>query len=124
MLKVKQLTVSLENQPGRLAAVARVLADAKVNIEAVLGSTAGAQGSVQLVVDNVAKAKKALSAAQFIYTEGTLEHVELPNKAGALADFATKLAKTGLNIDAAYGTVPKGARKSVLFLATSKPAGK
>ena len=123
MLKVKQLTVSLENQPGRLAAVARVLADAKVNLEAVLGST-GAQGSVQLVVDNVAKAKKALSAAQFIYTEGTLEHVELPNKAGALADFATKLAKTGVNIDAAYGTVPKGVRKSVLFLATSKPAGK
>ena len=67
MRKVKQLTVSLENQPGRLAALAKVLADAKVNIEAVLGSTAGAQGSAQLVVDNVAKAKKALSAVQFIY---------------------------------------------------------
>jgi hypothetical protein len=123
MAKVKQLTVSLENQPGRLAAVAKVLADAKVNIEAVLGSTTGAQGSVQLVVDNVAKAKKAFSAAQFAYTEGTLEQVELPNKAGALADFAAKLAKKGMNIDAAYGTVPKGAKKSVLFLATSKPAG-
>ena len=65
MAKVKQLTVSLENQPGRLAAVAKALADAKVNIEAVLGSTTGAQGSAQLVVDNVARAKKALSAAQF-----------------------------------------------------------
>ena len=124
MLKVKQLTVSLENQPGRLAALAKVLADAKVNIEAVLGSTAGAQGSAQLVVDNVAKAKKALSAAQFVYTEGTLERVELPNKTGALADFAAKLAKNGVNIDAAYGTVPKGARKSVLLLATSKPVGR
>ena len=31
MAKVKQLIVSLENQPGRLAAVAKVLADAKVN---------------------------------------------------------------------------------------------
>ena len=61
MAKVKQLTISLENQPGRLAAVAKVLSDAKVNIEAVLGSTMGAQGSAQLVVDNVARAKKALS---------------------------------------------------------------
>ena len=123
MAKVKQLIVSLENQPGRLAAVAKVLADAKVNIEAVLASTTGAQGSAQLVVDNVAKAKKALSTAQFAYTEGMLEQVELPNKVGALADFTAKLAKNGVNIDAAWSTVPKGARKSVLLLATSKPAG-
>ena len=101
MARVKQLTVSLENQPGRLAALAKVLADAKVNIEAVLGSTAGAQGSAQLVVDNVAKAKKALSAAQFVYSEGTLDRVELPNKVGALTDFAAKLAKNGVNIDTA-----------------------
>jgi hypothetical protein len=123
MAKVKQLTISLENQPGRLAAVAKVLADAKVNIEAVLGSSAGAEGSAQVVVDNLAKAKKALSAAQFAYTEGSLEQVELPNKAGALAEFTAKLAKKGVNIDAAYGTVHKGAKKSVLFFATSKQTG-
>ena len=86
MAKVKQLTVSLENQPGRLAAAAKVLADAKVNILAVLCSSAGGQGSAQVVVDNITKAKKALSAAQFSYTEGTLEQVELPNKLGALAE--------------------------------------
>jgi len=40
MAKVKHLTVSLENQPGRLAAVAKALADAKVNTVAVLGSAA------------------------------------------------------------------------------------
>jgi hypothetical protein len=120
MAKVKQLTVSLENQPGKLAAVAKVLADAKVNILAVLGSTAGGQGSVQVVVDNVVKAKKALSAAQFPYAEGTLEQVELPNKPGVLAEFTAKLAKKDMNIDAAYGTVLKGAKKSVLFFAISK----
>src|SRR5271166_3623328 len=85
MAKVKQLTVALENQPGRLAAVAKVLADAKVNIVDILGSTAGAQGSAQFAVDNIIKAKKALSVAQFAYAEGTLEQVEIPNKPGALA---------------------------------------
>lgn len=123
MAKVKQLTVSLENQPGRLAAVAKVLADAKVNVVAVLGSTAGAQGSVQVVVDNIIKARKALSAAQFPYAEGTLEQVELSNKPGALAAFAAMLARKGMNIEAAYGTTPKGARKSVLYFATSKQGG-
>ena len=89
---------------------------------AILGGTAGAQGSAQFVVDNIIKAKKALSAAQFACAEGTLEQVELPNKPGALADLTAKLAKKGANIDAVYGTVPKGAKKSVLFFATSKQA--
>jgi len=86
MAKVKQLTVALENRPGTLAHVAKVLADAKVNVLALLGSTAVAQGSVQVVVDNVAKAKKALGGAGLSYTEGTLEQFELANKPGALAE--------------------------------------
>src|SRR5450756_587351 len=68
MAKVKQLTISLENQPGALARVAQVLADAKVNMVALLGSTSGTQGSVQVVVDNVNKAKKALGGAGLSYT--------------------------------------------------------
>jgi hypothetical protein len=45
---------------------------------------------------------------------------EIPNKAGALAALTAKLAKKGSNIDAVYGTATKGAKKSVLFFATSK----
>ena len=123
MAKVKQLTVSLQNQPGRIAAVAKVLADSKVSILGILGSTAGTQGSVQVVVDNITEAKKALSAAQVSYEVGTLEEVELPNKSGPLAEFTARLAKRGINIDAVYGTVLKGGKKSVLFFATSKQGG-
>jgi hypothetical protein len=120
MAKVKQLTVSLENQPGKLAQMAQVLADAKVNIEALLvGSGAGPQ----VVVDQVGKAKKALDKAGMSYTEGTLEQFELNNKPGALAEVAGKLAKKGMNIDSAYATMPKGAKKAVLLVATSQQSG-
>jgi len=122
MAKVKQLTVSLENRPRTLAHLAKLLADAKVNVVALLGSTAGAQGSAQVVVDNVNRAKKALDKAGLSYTEGTLEQVEVENKPGALAEFAAKLAKKGINIDSAYVTAPKGAKKAVLLLATSSLA--
>ena len=121
MAKVKQLTVSLENRPGTLAHMAKVLADAKVNITALLNSTSGAQGSAQVVVDNVNKAKKALGGAGLSYTEGTLEQFELDNKPGALAQLAGKLAKKGINIDFAYATMPKGAKKAVVVLALSGP---
>ena len=120
MAKVKQFTVALENRPGRLAQVAEVLAEAKVNILALLGSTAGVQGSVQVVVDNAAKARKALGAAGLASTEGTLEEYELANKPGALAQLARKLAKNGINIDCAYATVHKSAKKAIVVLGTSK----
>jgi len=117
---VKQLTVALENRPGTLAHVAKVLADAKVNVLALLGGMAGTHGSVQVVVDNVNKAKKALGGAGLSYTEGTLEQFELANKPGGLAEVAGKLAKKGINIDCAYATVHKNTRKAVVVLGTSK----
>ncbi len=121
MAKVKQLTVTVENRPGTLAQVAKTLADAKVNIVSLLNSTAGTQGSVQVVVDNVNKAKKALGGAGFSYTEGTVEQIELSNKPGALAELAGKLAKKGINIDSAYATTPKGAKRASVVLAVSQP---
>src|SRR2546426_12671 len=51
MAKVKQLTVALENRPGTLAHMAKVLADAKGNIVALLNSTAGGPGPGQGGVD-------------------------------------------------------------------------
>ncbi len=123
MAKVKQLTVALENRPGALAQMAQILADAKINVVALLGSTAGTQGSAQVVVDDIRKAKKALDKAGMSYTEGTLEQFELNNKPGALAEVAGKLAKKGMNIDSAYATMPKEAKKAVLLVATSQQSG-
>ena len=120
MAKVKELTVQLENRPGTLAHVATVLADAEVNVLAFLSTAAGAQASVQVVVDNANKAKKALGGAGLLYTEGRLEEFELANTPGALAQLAEKLAKKGINIDCAYATVQKSAKKAIIVLATSK----
>jgi len=55
------------------------------------------------------------------YTEGTLEQFELTNKPGALAELAGRLAKKGINIDSAYATMPKGAKRAVVVLALSGP---
>jgi hypothetical protein len=119
MPKAKQLSVRVENRPGTLAHVARVLGDAKVNILAFLTSTLGAEGSVQIVVDNVDKAKKVLEGAGLVYIESDVLHVELPNVAGALGSFAGKLAAKEINITSGYQTTVKGSRKASLVLAVS-----
>jgi hypothetical protein len=119
MPKAKQLSVRVENRPGTLAYVARVLGDAKVNILAFLTSTVGAEGSVQVVVDNANKAKKGLEGAGLAYTESDVLHVELPNIPGALGNFAGKLAARDINITSGYQTTVKGAKKASVVLAVS-----
>ena len=119
MPKAKQLTVSWENRPGTLAQIARVLGDAKVNILAFVTSTSGTEGSVQVVVDNPNKAKKALDGAALSYSQADVLHVELPNLPGALGSFAGKLASKEINITCGYATVAKGAKRATVVLAVS-----
>ncbi len=119
MAKAKMLTVSCENRPGTLAHLARVLGDAKVNVLAFLTTTSGTEGSVQLLVDNVNKGRKALDSAGLSYTEADVLHVELPNLPGALASFTGKLAAKAINITSAYSTTVKGSRKARVVLAVS-----
>lgn len=121
MAKAKYITVGLDNRPGTLAHLAKVLGDAKVNIVALLATTTEQRGAVQVIVDNANRAKKALNAANLGFQEGTVEIVDLPNRPGALAEVAGRLAKKGINIDAAYATAPRVAKKAMLVLTTSGP---
>ncbi len=56
------ITISLSNEPGQLADVSRKLAKAKINIDALFGTTAPGsdQAEFVLMVDDPAKARKAL----------------------------------------------------------------
>ena len=114
MAKTKQFTITLENRPGALADIARTLGSAKVNVLALLGTTQGTTGTVELVVEDARRAKKALDAARVTYKETVAEEYELPNKPGALAQTLDKLAAKGVNLNSICATVSKGGRKAVV----------
>ncbi len=114
MAKTKQFTISVENRPGVVAAIARTLGNAKVNILALLGTAQGTGGSVQLIVEDTKRAKKALDEARLSYKETIAEEYELPNKPGALAQSLEKLAAKGVNLNSIYATAAKGGRKAVV----------
>ncbi len=69
MPKVNQLTMPVENRPGTLAHVCRTLGKAKVNILGFLLTTSGSKGFIKLVVDDVERAREALSEAGLPYFE-------------------------------------------------------
>jgi len=114
MSKTKQFTIAIDNQPGAVATIARTLGDAKVNILSLLGTAQGPAGSVQLIVEDSRRAKKALDAARIAYQETPAEQYELPNKAGSLAQCLNQLAAKGVNLNSICAVAAKGGKKAVL----------
>jgi hypothetical protein len=115
MAKTKQFTITVENRPGAVAEIAKTLGNAKVNILALLGTAQGTSGTVELVVEDPRRAKKALDEAGLTYRETTAEEYELQNKPGALAQCLDKLAAKGVSLNSICATASKGGRKAVLF---------
>jgi hypothetical protein len=114
MAKTKQFIVTVENRPGAVAEIARTLGNAKVNILALLGRAEETSGTVQLIVDDERRAKKALDESGLTYQETTAEEHEIPNKPGALAQCLDKLTARGVNLNSICATAPKGGKKAVV----------
>jgi hypothetical protein len=114
MAKTKQFMISIDNHPGAVAEIAKTLGSAKVNILSLLGTSQGAGGTLQLLVDDARRAKKALDSARVSYQETPAELRELPNKPGALAECLDKLAAKGINLTSIHATAAKGGKKAVI----------
>lgn len=122
MAKIKQLTVAVDNRPGAVAEIAKILGNAKVNILSLLGTAQGTRGAVELVVEDARRAKKALDEARLSYQETAAEEYELPNKPGALAQYLDKLAAKGANLSSIHATASKGGKKAVVVYTVAAEA--
>jgi hypothetical protein len=115
MAKTKQFTITVENRSGVVAEIAKTPGSAKVNILALLGTAQGTTGTVELVVEDPRRAKKALDEAGLTYRETTAEEYELANRPGALAQYLDKLAARGVSLNSICATASKGGKKAVLI---------
>lgn len=122
MAKTKQLSVSVDNKPGAVAEIVRTLGNAKVNLLALLAWAEGPSGTVQVIVEDSRRAKRALDDARIAYEEQTVDQVELANKPGTLAKTLDQLAAKGVNLNAIYATTTKGGKKAVVVYAVATAA--
>ena len=115
MEKITQLSVALENKPGQLGRMCRVLAQAEVNIRAISISDAADISTIRLCVSNPASAKRALREAGLAFVTQEVVMVEVADQPGALEDVAVRLGEAGVNINYIYSAGGVG-EKAVLVL--------
>lgn len=99
---IEQVSVFLENKPGRLAELTRALGDAGINMHALMVADTSEYGVVRIICDRPERARELLVANGFGVSVARVVAVEVPDRPGGLADLLEALGAQGLNIDYAY----------------------
>ncbi|HQJ26798.1 MAG TPA: ACT domain-containing protein [Thermoleophilia bacterium] len=101
-MKVKQLTVFLENRSGRLAEVADILGRAGINIRGFSTTEAAEYGILRLILTDPERARALLHDAGFTTHFSEVLCVKVEDAPGGLAGVLAQLADAGVSIDYLY----------------------
>lgn len=98
------LTVYLDDRPGELATIGKVLGRGGVNIEGICALTsAGGQAEVHVLVADAEAAFTALKGAGIdVVSEQEVIVVAVEDRPGVLGDVTWSLGAAGVNITLAY----------------------
>ena len=101
IMAIKQLSVFVENKPGKLLDIVKMLADAQINIRAMSIADTKDFGILRLIVSDTEKAKEILSE-DCVVTVTSVIAAEMSDKAGALSTVLTAFGNAGINIEYMY----------------------
>jgi hypothetical protein len=105
------LSVILEDSPGQLARIGEATGQHGVNVLGMAAFTGDGRGVIHILVDDPAKARKALDEAGIgIADEREALVVDIENQPGSLGELSRRLAEANVNIELAYTTFGDGAR--------------
>ena len=120
-MKIKQLSVFLENRAGRLLELCDLLGKNKINIKAITIAESPEFGIARLVVDKSDEAIKLLKINSFTANITDIVAVEIEDNPGGLAGVLKVLNKAGVNIEYMYGFVEKSKDKALMVFRFEDP---
>ena len=115
----RQLTVALENYPGRLATVSSIISQQDINIVAICLIDSIEQGVIRLVSSEPAICKSLLVKEGLYVIEADVLAIELTDSPGQLARLTQALGSAQINIEYTYGSTVRPDDKMRLILKVS-----
>jgi hypothetical protein len=116
MEEINQISLFVENKPGRMAKVSKTLSDAGINIRALTVAEAGDFGVIRMVVDDPERGYHVLHGKGFTVSMTDVLAVEMKDIPGGLYEIVNTLGENGINIDYAYAFVTAKAQRAMLIL--------
>ncbi len=116
MVKIKQLSIFLTNQKGRLYNVLNILAENNINIRALSLTDTSEFGILRLIVDNPDKGEQILEANNYTLKTTQAIAVELEDVPGGLVSILKILNDNEINLNILYAFTQDYSDKAILFL--------
>ena len=115
-MSIKQLSVFLENKPGALQQLTRVLAASEVDMKGLSLSEMTDFGIVRLIVKDTITAANVLREAGFVSSINPVLAYEIPNEPGGLNRLLELLTGSGINVEYMYSCATgKGSNACLVF---------
>ncbi len=101
-MRLPQISVKLENAPGRLLEVTQALADAGVNLRVLTLADTAESGVMRLLVGDIAAARRVLMEMQLPASVDEVVAFAVADRPGSLAELLRPLFDAGINIEYMY----------------------
>ena len=116
---IKQLSIFVNNEPGRLAHISSVLKECNINMRAFNLAESTEFGILRAIVDNPDESYDALKLKGIIVKKTDVIGVYLEDHPGALFMAADALGKANINIE--YGYAYSYKDKAIFFIRVDDP---
>jgi hypothetical protein len=101
-MKIHQLSLFLENQPGQMIEPCRLLARAGINIRTLSLADTRQFGILRVIVSDWKNAAALLENAGYVVNVTEVVAIEVGDRPGGLADLMAVFENTGINIEYMY----------------------
>jgi hypothetical protein len=118
----EQVSVFVDNKPGRLNAVTGILRDCRIDIRAMTIADHRDYGVAKLLVNDPRLAQRALSEQGFATALQPVLAVAIEDRPGGLHELLEILAEHQINVLDAYGFVSEPRRWAVWCMEVAEPA--
>ena len=115
MPKIQQLSIFLENKPGRLAEVTSTLTKGGINMHALSLADTSDFGILRLIVSDSAKARDLLKQNGFTVSLTTVIALEMSHNPGGLNDVLQIFKENDVNIEYMYAFVHNHTAATLVF---------
>lgn len=104
-MSIQQLSIFVENKPGRLADITALLAKYQIDIRALSVADTTDYGILRLIVDEPERAEKALRESGLAVSITNVLGVGVPDEPGGFANAIRILYEAGINVEYAYAFI-------------------
>lgn len=115
-MSVKQISIFMENRPGRISAVTRLLGDNGIDIRAMSLADTTDFGILRVVVNDADKCMSVLSNAGFSARATKVVAAALEDKPGGLASVMETLYENNIGVEYMYSFITREDGKAYVML--------